>query len=54
MDTLAALAFGGEPALEKYFQEKPKERSAPIISRGMLVSIVTGGLYMTAMAILLL
>ena len=51
MDTLAALAFGGEPALEKYLQEKPKERSAPIISRGMLVSFVTGGLYMTAIAI---
>ena len=24
MDTLAALAFGGEPALEKYLQETPK------------------------------
>lgn len=51
MDTLAALAFGGEPALEKYLEERPKERSAPIISRGMLASIVTGGLYMTLIAI---
>lgn len=33
MDTLAALAFGGEPALEKYLREKPKDRSAPIVSK---------------------
>lgn len=51
MDTLAALAFGGEPALEKYLEERPKERSAPIISKGMLASIITGGLYMTLVAI---
>ncbi len=51
MDTLAALAFGGEPALEKYLQETPKKRSAPIVSKKMLLSIVTGGMYMTIMAI---
>lgn len=51
MDTLAALAFGGEPALDKYLEEKPKERSAPIISKGMLVSIILGGIYMTLVAV---
>lgn len=51
MDTLAALAFGGEPALEKYMQEKPKERSAPLVSEKMLTSIILGGLWMTLVAI---
>ena len=51
MDTLAALAFGGEPALEKYMQEKPKERGGPIVSKGMLSTIVLSGLWMTLVAI---
>lgn len=42
MDTLAALAFGGEPALEKYLREKPKDRSAPIVSQKMLTTISMG------------
>ena len=52
MDTLAALAFGGEPALEKYLREKPKDRSAPIVSKKMLSTITMGGVYMTFIAIL--
>lgn len=51
MDTLAALAFGGEPALNKYLAEKPKDRSAPIVSRKMLSTICMGGIYMTIVAI---
>lgn len=51
MDTLAALAFGGEPALDKYLQELPKRRSAPIVSRKMLTGIALGGIYMTLVAI---
>lgn len=51
MDTLAALAFGGEPALNKYLAEKPKDRSAPIVSRKMFSTICMGGLYMTIVAI---
>ena len=47
MDTLAALAFGGEPALEKYLREKPKDRSAPIVSKKMLSTITMGGVYMS-------
>ena len=49
-DTLAALAFGGEPALEKYMQERPKERGGPIVSKGMMSTIVLGGLWMTLVA----
>ena len=51
MDTLAALAFGGEPALERYMLEKPKERGGPIVSKGMLSTVVLSGLWMTLVAI---
>ena len=51
MDTLAAIAFGGEPALEKYLAEAPKDRSAPIVSKKMLSTIILGGAYMTIIAI---
>ncbi len=51
MDTLAAIAFGGEPALEKYLAESPKDRSAPIVNKKMLTTIVLGGTYMTVVAI---
>ena len=51
MDTLAAIAFGGEPALGKYLAEAPKDRSAPIVSKKMLTTIVLGGAYMTLVAI---
>ena len=42
MDTLAALAFGGEPALARFMQEKPKRRTEPIISKNMMSEIITG------------
>ncbi len=32
MDTLAALALGGEPALKRYMKEKPKRRDESIVS----------------------
>ena len=51
MDTLAALAFGGEPALAAYLEEQPKRRSAPIVSKAMLKEILFGGAYLTLAAI---
>ncbi len=51
MDTLAALAFGGEPALEQYLTEPPKKRSAPIVSKKMLISIFSSGIYITFLAL---
>lgn len=45
MDTLAALAFGGEPALDKYMLEKPKRRDEAIVSKYMWSSIITGALW---------
>lgn len=47
MDTLAAIAFGSEPALQEYMQEKPIPRSASIISKEMLVEIIISALYIT-------
>ncbi|MGI6262734.1 MAG: calcium-translocating P-type ATPase, PMCA-type [Succiniclasticum sp.] len=52
MDTLAALAFGGEPALDRYLDEAPKQRSAPLVSKSMLQALTASGLWMTAMAVL--
>ncbi|MCD8175422.1 MAG: calcium-translocating P-type ATPase, PMCA-type [Phascolarctobacterium sp.] len=51
MDTLAALAFGGEPALEEYLKERPKNRGAAILNRKMLNSVCLGGIYMTVIGI---
>lgn len=51
MDTLAALAFGGEPALESYMKEEPKKRSAPLVSPGMASTIALTGLWMTAVSV---
>lgn len=42
MDTLAALAFGGEPALKRFMQEKPKKRDENIVSGYMWSSILVG------------
>ncbi|MDE5854965.1 MAG: calcium-translocating P-type ATPase, PMCA-type, partial [Ruminococcus sp.] len=47
MDTLAAIAFGSEPALEEYMKEKPIPRSASIVSKDMLIEIVISALYIT-------
>ncbi len=45
MDTLAALAFGGEPALDRYMDEKPKQRDEHIINKYMYSAIGTGALW---------
>lgn len=43
MDTLAAIAFGGEPALSRYMLEKPKRRDEKILDKKMWGSILSGG-----------
>lgn len=45
MDTLAALAFGGEPALKRYMQEAPKRRDENIVSKYMWSEILTGSIW---------
>ncbi|MBQ4397145.1 MAG: calcium-translocating P-type ATPase, PMCA-type [Clostridia bacterium] len=47
MDTLAAIAFGSEPALREYMKEKPIPRTAGIVSGGMLAQILISAFYIT-------
>lgn len=54
MDTLAALAFGGEPALRRYMQERPKQRRESIVSREMWSAIVVDGLWAFGMSLFFL
>lgn len=56
MDTLAALAFGGEPPLERFMREKPKRRNEPIISRYMMseIAVGSGWTFILSLAMLLL
>ncbi|MCL2017447.1 MAG: calcium-translocating P-type ATPase, PMCA-type [Alphaproteobacteria bacterium] len=44
MDTFAALAFGGEPALRRFMREKPKKRDENIVNGYMWGAILTGAL----------
>lgn len=54
MDTLAALAFGGEPALRKFMKEKPKSRDEHIVNPYMWSSILTGGGWVFILSMVLL
>lgn len=54
MDTLAALAFGGEPALRRFMKEKPKRRDESIISKPMWSSILVGAGYTVAVSLVFL
>lgn len=54
MDTLAALAFGGEPALERYMLEKPIKRTESIVSKYMWTEILIGGAFVTTLSLLFL
>lgn len=48
MDTLAAIAFGSEPALKEYMKENPIPRDASIVSKPMLIEVIISALYITA------
>lgn len=45
MDSLAAIAFGSEPALEEYMKEKPVNRSENIVTKSMFIQTLTVGIY---------
>ena len=51
MDTLAAIAFGSEPARKEFMREKPVARQASIVSRSMLAMVVINGLFITAICL---
>ncbi len=54
MDTLAALAFGGEPALKRFMKEKPVRRDENILTGNMISSVLVGGLYIAFFSIVFL
>lgn len=54
MDTLAAIAFGSEPALKEYMKDKPIARSASIVTKDMLIEVIIGALYITFICLAIL
>lgn len=54
MDTFAALAFGGEPALQKYMKEKPKKRTENIVNKTMWSSIILGSAFSVVVGLILI
>lgn len=51
MDTLAAIAFGSEPALEEYMKDRPIPRKESIITKNMMTEILIGALYITGICL---
>lgn len=54
MDTLAGLAFAGEPPLTDYMKESPKLRDEPVLSKAMIFQILCMGTYTVALCIFFL
>lgn len=54
MDTLAALAFGGEPILDRYMMEPPAKRNDPILTSYIKSAIGTSAVFITIGSILIL
>lgn len=54
MDTLAALAFSGEAALERYMVEKPIPKDEPLITREMWSAILVDGIAATLLSLFFL
>ncbi len=51
MDTLAGLAYAGEPTLDRYMEEPPKPREAPVLTRAMAVQIGRLALSLTGLCV---
>jgi len=54
MDTLAALAFGGEAALKRYMKEAPKRRDEAIVSGDMWKSIFVNSAWIFILSLVFL
>lgn len=54
MDTLAAMAFGGEPTLARYMNERPRRRDESILSGSMKSAILTAALSTLVVSLFLL
>ena len=53
MDSLSSIMLGNEPALERYMDEKPRNRDDKIVSKPMFIQFTIMGLYLTAMSIII-
>ncbi len=51
MDTLGAIALGGEPALTKYMEDEPIRREDSILTKQMISSILVNGLFITLFSV---
>ena len=49
MDTLAGLAYAGEPPMDRYLEEPPKPRESPVLTRAMMGQIGGLTLYLTVL-----
>ena len=54
MDTLAAMAFGGEPILDRYMNEKPAKRTDNILTGYIKSAIGVSAIFITLGSILIL
>ena len=54
MDTLAALAFGEEPTLERYMNEKPVAKKANILTKYMKSAIGVASIFITLVCLAIL
>lgn len=54
MDTLAAMAFGGEPILDRYMKDKPALRTDNILTKYIKSAIGTSAVFITLGSILIL
>jgi len=54
MDTLAAISFGGEPALERYLKEKPINKSENILNSYMKNTILVNSIFIILMSFIFL
>lgn len=54
MDSLGAMALGGEPALREYMNEKPKSRTQSIVDKAMMVQVGATGAFMATLSLVFL
>lgn len=54
MDSLGAMALGGEPALKEYMNEKPKSRNQAIVTKDMMAQVGVTGAFMVVLSLVYL
>ena len=53
MDSLSSIMLGNEPALDRYMEEKPRNRDDKIVNKAMFLQFTIMGIYLTVMSILI-